>query len=104
MAKKIAGYIAVETPAPPTCRRRSARRRSARPQHHGILQGLQCEDPADGKGDADPRHHHRLSGPPFTFEMKQPPVSFFLKKAANLKLGKKPASGSKTPAARSSAR
>ena len=33
----------------------------------------------------------------FTFEMKQPPVTFFLKKAANLKLGKKPASGSKTP-------
>ena len=33
----------------------------------------------------------------FTFEMKQPPVSFFLKRAANLKLGKKPASGSKTP-------
>ena len=33
----------------------------------------------------------------FTFEMKQPPVSYFLKKAANLKLGKKPASGSKTP-------
>jgi large subunit ribosomal protein L11 len=29
--------------------------------------------------------------------MKQPPVSFFLKKAANLKIGKKPASGSKTP-------
>src|SRR3954452_17789404 len=33
----------------------------------------------------------------FTFEMKQPPVTFWLKKAANLKLGKKPASGSKTP-------
>ena len=33
----------------------------------------------------------------FTFDMKQPPVSYFLKKAANLKLGKKPASGSKTP-------
>src|SRR4051795_12659773 len=33
----------------------------------------------------------------FTFEMKQPPVAFFLKKAANLKIGKKPASGSKTP-------
>ena len=33
----------------------------------------------------------------FTFEMKQPPVTFFLKKAANLKLGKKPASGAKTP-------
>ena len=33
----------------------------------------------------------------FTFEMKQPPVTFFLKKAAKLKIGKKPASGSKTP-------
>ena len=33
----------------------------------------------------------------FTFEMKQPPVTYFLKKAANLKMGKKPASGSKTP-------
>jgi len=33
----------------------------------------------------------------FTFEMKQPPVSYFLKKAAGMKIGKKPASGSKTP-------
>ena len=33
----------------------------------------------------------------FTFEMRQPPVTFWLKKAANLKLGKKPASGHKTP-------
>ena len=33
----------------------------------------------------------------FTFEMRQPPVSFFLKKAAGLKIGKKPASGAKTP-------
>jgi large subunit ribosomal protein L11 len=33
----------------------------------------------------------------FTFEMRQPPVTFFLKRAAGLKIGKKPASGSKTP-------
>ena len=33
----------------------------------------------------------------FTFEMRQPPVTFFLKKAAGLKIGKKPSSGSKTP-------
>jgi large subunit ribosomal protein L11 len=33
----------------------------------------------------------------FTFEMRQPPVTFWLKKAAGLKIGKKPASGSKTP-------
>jgi large subunit ribosomal protein L11 len=29
--------------------------------------------------------------------MRQPPVTFFIKKAIGLKLGKKPASGSKTP-------
>ena len=40
----------------------------------------------------------------FTFEMKQPPVTFFLKKAANLKIGKKPASGTRRRAAASSAR
>ena len=33
----------------------------------------------------------------FTFDMKQPPVSYFLKRAVGLKIGKKPASGSKTP-------
>jgi large subunit ribosomal protein L11 len=33
----------------------------------------------------------------FTFEMRQPPVTFFIKKAIGLKIGKKPASGSKTP-------
>jgi large subunit ribosomal protein L11 len=33
----------------------------------------------------------------FTFEMRNAPVTFFLKKAAGLKIGKKPASGSKTP-------
>ena len=33
----------------------------------------------------------------FTFEMRQPPVSFFLKQAVGLKIGKKPRSGSKTP-------
>ena len=33
----------------------------------------------------------------FTFEMRQPPVTFWLKKAAGLKIGKKPASGHKTP-------
>ena len=33
----------------------------------------------------------------FTFEMRQPPVTYFLKRAVGLKIGKKPASGSKTP-------
>jgi large subunit ribosomal protein L11 len=29
--------------------------------------------------------------------MRQPPVAYFLKRAVGLKIGKKPASGSKTP-------
>jgi large subunit ribosomal protein L11 len=33
----------------------------------------------------------------FTFEIKTPPASFFIKKAAGMKTGKKPGSGSKTP-------
>jgi large subunit ribosomal protein L11 len=33
----------------------------------------------------------------FSFEIKTPPATFLLKKAAGLKLGKKPASGSKLP-------
>ena len=33
----------------------------------------------------------------FTFEIKTPPASFFLKKAAKLSTAKKPGSGSKTP-------
>lgn len=33
----------------------------------------------------------------FTFEIKTPPAAFLLKKAAGLKPGKKPGSGSKTP-------
>jgi len=33
----------------------------------------------------------------FTFEMRQPPVTYWLKRAVGLKIGKKPSSGSKTP-------
>jgi hypothetical protein len=58
--------------------------RSARPQHHGILQGVQRAHRADGEGHADSGRHHRLSGPSFTFETKTPPVTFFLKKAAGI--------------------
>src|SRR5207342_2534335 len=34
----------------------------ARPQHHGVLQGVQRADPEDGEGRSDPGHHHDLSG------------------------------------------
>src|SRR4029078_4385906 len=35
----------------------------ARPEHHGVLQGVQRADPENGEGRPDPRHHHDLSGP-----------------------------------------
>ena len=40
-----------------------SRARPARPQHHGILQGVQCAHRAIGEGHADSGRHHRLSGP-----------------------------------------
>src|SRR3954447_5788626 len=62
MAKKIAGFLKLQVPAGaanPSPADRS-RARSARPQHHGVLQGLQREDLADGEGFADPGGHHDL--------------------------------------------
>ena len=53
--------------------------------------------PRNGEGTPIPVVITAYQDRSFTFEMRQPPVTFFLKKAANLKLGKKPASGSKTP-------
>ena len=35
---------------------------SARPEHHGVLQGVQRQDPGPGKGHADPGDHHRVLG------------------------------------------
>src|SRR4030088_2141904 len=37
-----------------------ARARSARPQHHGVLQGVQRPDPEAREGLADPGGHHDL--------------------------------------------
>src|SRR5208337_1995731 len=44
-----------------------SRARSARLEHHGILQGIQCPDGADGKRDADPGCDHSLPGPVLHF-------------------------------------
>jgi large subunit ribosomal protein L11 len=64
MAKKIIGYIKLQVPAgkanpsPPI----GPGTRPARPQHHGILQGLQRPDAGSGAGPADSRGDHRLRG------------------------------------------
>ena len=41
------------------------------------------------KGSPDPGRDHRLADKSFTFEMKLPPVTYFIKKAVNLKSGTK---------------
>jgi large subunit ribosomal protein L11 len=93
MAKKVAGQLKLQVPAgsanpsPPI----GPRTWSARHQHHGILQGLQRGTQEQEKGMPIPVVITYFQDKSFTFAMKQPPVSYFLKKEAKLK------SGSKTP-------
>ena len=55
MAKKIIGYIKLQVPAgkanPAPI---GPALWSARPEHHGVLQGVQRPDPGSGAGSADP--------------------------------------------------
>ena len=88
MAKKVIGQLKLQVKAgqgQPVPARRS-RAGSARPEHHGVLQGVQREDRRHGAGHADARsiitYYHDKS---FTMELKTPPASFYLKKAAGLK-------------------
>ena len=93
MAKKITGYVKLQVPAgaaQPVAADRP-RARPARPQHHGILQGLQCAHRADGEGHADSRHHHGLSGSFLHLRDEAAAGIFFLKEAAGIQ------SGSQTP-------
>ena len=99
MAKKIVGYIKLEVPAgaanpsPPIGPALGQRGLN-------IMEFCKAFNAKTGqmeKGTPIPVIITAYADRSFTFEMKQPPVTFFLKKAANLKLGKKPASGSKTP-------
>ena len=65
MAKKIVGFIKLQVPAgkanpsPPI----GPALGPARPEHHGVLQGVQRPDPGPGTRHADPGGHHRLCRP-----------------------------------------
>ena len=100
MAKKLVGTMKLQVPAgqanPIPTRRPSIG--SARHQHHGILQGVQRQDAGHGARRALPDRDHLLSGQVLSMEIKTPPASYYLKKAAKLK------SGSKRPAAKLSVR
>ncbi len=99
MAKKIVGYIKLEVPAGaanpsppigPALGQRGLNIMEFCKAFNAKTQQLE-------KGMPIPVVITAYQDRSFTFEMKQPPVSFFLKRAAGLKIGKKPASGSKTP-------
>ena len=99
MAKKIAGYVKLQVPAgaanpsPPIGPALGQRGLNIME----FCKAFNAKTAQIDKGTPIPVIITAYQDRSFTFEMKQPPVSFFLKKAANLKIGKKPASGSKTP-------
>ena len=99
MAKKITGYIKLQVPAgaanpsPPIGPALGQRGLNIME----FCKAFNARTAQQEKGTPIPVVITAYQDRSFTFEMKQPPVTFFLKKAAGLKLGKKPASGSKTP-------
>ncbi|MDR3376135.1 MAG: 50S ribosomal protein L11 [Ancalomicrobiaceae bacterium] len=99
MAKKIQGYIKLQVPAA-----------DAKPSppigpalgQRGLNIMMFCKDfnaktQEIAKGTPCPVVITYFTDKSFTFEIKTPPVAFFLKQAAKLATAKKPGSGSKTP-------
>ena len=99
MAKKIAGYIKLQVPAgaanpsPPIGPALGQRGLNIME----FCKAFNARTAQMEKGAPIPVVITAYQDRSFTFEMRQPPVTYFLKKAAGLKLGKKPASGAKTP-------
>ncbi len=99
MAKKIAGYVKLQVPAgaakpsPPIGPALGQRGLNIME----FCKAFNAKTAQMEKGTPIPVVITAYQDRSFTFEMKQPPVSYFLKRAAGLKIGKKPASGSKTP-------
>ncbi len=99
MAKKITGYVKLQVPAgaanpsPPIGPALGQRGLNIME----FCKAFNAKTAQIEKGTPIPVVITAYADRSFTFEMRQPPVTFFLKKAAGLKIGKKPASGSKTP-------
>jgi large subunit ribosomal protein L11 len=99
MAKKIAGYIKLQVPAgaanpsPPIGPALGQRGLNIME----FCKAFNARTAQLEKGSPIPVVITAYQDRSFTFEMRQPPVTFFIKKALGLKIGKKPASGSKTP-------
>ena len=94
MAKKVVGYIKLQVkagqanPSPPV----GPGAGPARPEHHGVLQGVQRRHAEAGAGPADAGDHHRVLGPYLHLHHQDHrPRPILLKKAVGI------ASGSKRP-------
>ena len=98
MAKKIAGYVKLQVPAgaanpsPPIGPALGQRGLNIME----FCTAFNAKTAQMEKGTPIPVVITAFQDRSFTFEMRQPPVTYFLKRAAGLKLGKKPASGHKT--------
>src|SRR5262249_32756802 len=93
MAKKITGYIKLQVPAgaanpSPPIRPPPGQRGPALME---VCKQVHAQTPKMEKGTPSPVGINGYQDRPFPFEMRTPPVSYFIKKAAKLE------SGSKTP-------
>ena len=99
MAKKITGYIKLQVaagsanPAPPIGPALGQRGLNIME----FCKAFNAATQKDEKGMPIPVVITVYQDRSFTFELKTPPISYFLKKAAGLETKKKPGSGSKTP-------
>ena len=99
MAKKITGYLKLQvpagsaTPSPPIGPALGQRGLNIMEFCKAFNAATQNQE----KGAPTPVVITIYADKSFSFETKLPPVTYLLKKAAGLKIGKKPASGSKLP-------
>ena len=99
MAKKITGYLKLQvpagsaTPSPPIGPALGQRGLNIME----FCKAFNAKTAEQEKGAPTPVVITIYADKSFSFETKLPPVTYLLKKAAGLKIGKKPASGSKLP-------
>jgi large subunit ribosomal protein L11 len=99
MAKKITGYLKLQvpagsaTPSPPIGPALGQRGLNIME----FCKAFNAQSQDQEKGSPIPVVITIYADKSFSFEMRSPPVTYFIKKAAGLKIGKKPASGSKNP-------
>ncbi|MBN9346470.1 MAG: 50S ribosomal protein L11, partial [Devosia sp.] len=99
MAKKITGYLKLQvpagsaTPSPPIGPALGQRGLNIMEFCKAFNAATQNQE----KGSPTPVVITIYADKSFSFETKLPPVTYLLKRAAGLKIGEKPASGSKLP-------